>query len=208
MYVTVGAIGRMTVRWSAQLKNILLTPTIAAPLFLPPSTLSLTHTNSSVSQHSLDHTMRRATRAAAAVAIALLVTGARALPTVSRQGRYLYNADGSRFFIKGIAYQPQGLLWERSPCVEAANSLPAGSVNPNDPNNPFLEPDTFIDPLADAAGCARDLPILQQLQINAIRVYSVNSSLNHDACMDAFSQANIYTMYVNTCIFLSTNARR
>lgn len=61
-------------------------------------------------------------------------------------------------------------------------------------DNPFGEPDSFIDPLADSSGCSRDLPFLQQLGINAVRVYSVNSSLNHDSCMSAFSGANIYTM--------------
>ena len=63
-------------------------------------------------------------------------------------------------------------------------------------SNPFGEPDSFIDALADSAGCTRDLPFLQQLGVNVIRAYSVNSSLNHDSCMQALSQANIYTMYV------------
>ncbi|KAI0702424.1 Glucanosyltransferase-domain-containing protein [Cytidiella melzeri] len=120
--------------------------------------------------------MRCATRVAVVAAAAVLATSVHAIQTVSRQGKYLFNADGSRFFIKGVAYQPQG------------------AVDANDPNNPFLEPSTFIDPLADDAGCARDLPFLQQLGINAVRVYSVNSSLNHDSCMQAFSSANIYTI--------------
>ncbi|KAI0095264.1 Glucanosyltransferase-domain-containing protein [Irpex rosettiformis] len=98
-----------------------------------------------------------------------------AVQKVTRQGKYLYNADGSRFFIKGVAYQPQGDVVE-------------------DPNNPFLEPSTFIDPLADSNGCARDIPFLQQLNVTAIRVYSVNSSANHDSCMQALSGAGIYTI--------------
>lgn len=64
-----------------------------------------------------------------------------------------------------------------------------------DPNNPFSEPSTFIDPLQDGVACKRDIPFLQQLGVNTIRVYSVNSSLNHDDCMSALSAANIYTMY-------------
>jgi 1,3-beta-glucanosyltransferase GAS1 len=61
-------------------------------------------------------------------------------------------------------------------------------------NNPFEEPTEFVDPLVDVSACQRDLPFLQNLTVNVIRVYSVNSSLNHDGCMNLFSQAGIYTM--------------
>ena len=60
--------------------------------------------------------------------------------------------------------------------------------------NNFEEPSTFIDPLALGDACQRDLPYLQQLGVNVLRVYSVNSSLNHDSCMATFSNAGIYTM--------------
>ncbi len=65
-----------------------------------------------------------------------------------------------------------------------------------DPNAPFSEPSTFVDPLANAAACTRDLPYLKQLGVNAVRVYSVDASLNHDSCMQALSGAGIYLMYV------------
>lgn len=61
-------------------------------------------------------------------------------------------------------------------------------------DNGFGEPSTFVDPLALPDACARDLPFLKDLGINAIRIYSVDSSLNHDACMKAFSDAGIYTL--------------
>lgn len=64
----------------------------------------------------------------------------------------------------------------------------------NDPNNPFLEPATFIDPLADSTGCARDIPYLTQLGVNVIRVYSVDNTQDHDSCMKALETAGIYTM--------------
>jgi len=121
--------------------------------------------------------MRPATRVALTTlaAAGLLATGVQAISKVTRSGRYLYTDDGNRFFIKGVAYQEQGQL-------------------SNDPNNPFLEPENYIDPLADSNACARDIPYLQQLGVNAIRVYSVDSSRNHDACMNALSQAGIYTI--------------
>jgi 1,3-beta-glucanosyltransferase GAS1 len=33
-----------------------------------------------------------------------------AIPKVTRGGRYLYQDNGTRFYIKGIAYQPQGMF--------------------------------------------------------------------------------------------------
>jgi hypothetical protein len=76
-------------------------------------------------------------------------------------------------------------------------------------DNAFGEPSTFVDPLAIGDACKRDLPYLQELGVNTIRIYSVNSSLNHDDCMTAFSNAGIYTMYAHAsfyiCLFISNS---
>jgi hypothetical protein len=69
---------------------------------------------------------------------------------------------------------------------------------------------SFIDPLADDAACQRDLPLLQQLGVNTVRVYrydsplepsrrlylacSVNASLDHDNCVKALADADIYLL--------------
>jgi hypothetical protein len=98
-----------------------------------------------------------------------------ALPKITRTGRFLFDPSGNRFYIKGVAYQPPGVV------IQSAD-------------NPFGTPSTFTDPLADTAGCQRDLPFLQQLGVNTIRSYAVNSSLNHDGCMNLFSQNNIYVI--------------
>lgn len=48
-------------------------------------------------------------RMVAAFAAALaLSSSVYAISAVTRSGRYLYSADGSRFYIKGVAYQEQG----------------------------------------------------------------------------------------------------
>ncbi|KAJ6475444.1 Glucanosyltransferase-domain-containing protein [Mycena sanguinolenta] len=104
-----------------------------------------------------------------------------AVQKVTRVGRYMYTADGNRFYVKGIAYQTQGLII-------------------SGPDNPLDQPSTFVDNLADSAGCVRDLPFLQQLGVNAIRAYSVDSTLNHDLCMAVLSEAGIYVMWV-CCLF-------
>jgi len=117
--------------------------------------------------------MRVSLRAFAAVAT--LASTAQAISKVTRTGRYLYQDDGTRFYIKGIAYQPPGELHVSD-------------------DNEFGEPGTYTDPLADPAGCARDAPILSEAGVNALRVYSVDSSLNHDDCMKTFSDAGIYTI--------------
>jgi hypothetical protein len=41
-------------------------------------------------------------------ALTTLVETVEAISQVTRQGRYLYTADGNRFYIKGVAYQEQG----------------------------------------------------------------------------------------------------
>ena len=48
--------------------------------------------------------------AALATGILGLAVAVSALPKVTRTGRYLYSEDGTRFLIKGIAYQEQGAL--------------------------------------------------------------------------------------------------
>ncbi|KAG8220165.1 carbohydrate-binding module family 43 protein/Glycoside hydrolase family 72 protein [Butyriboletus roseoflavus] len=113
--------------------------------------------------------------AASLIFTGAILSGVQAIQTVTRAGRYLYTADGNRFYIKGVAYQEQGQVVA-------------------DPNNPFLEPSTYIDPLSNGTTCQRDLPYLQQLGINTIRAYGVNSALNHDTCMGLFSNAGIYTI--------------
>lgn len=48
------------------------------------------------------------------------------------------------------------------------------------------------DPIADAAGCKRDIVKFKDLGINTVRVYTVDNSANHDECMKALADAGIY----------------
>ncbi|KAG9103975.1 1,3-beta-glucanosyltransferase gas1 [Ceratobasidium sp. 370] len=105
---------------------------------------------------------------------------ASALPKIHAKGKYLYDESGNRFYIKGVAYQEAGQL---GPETDA-----------NAANGGYPEPTTYIDPLALGTACDRDLPYLKQLGVNAIRVYSVNSQLNHDDCMTKLNDAGIYTI--------------
>lgn len=110
----------------------------------------------------------------------LALSGTLALPQITRKGKYLYDPSGTRFYIKGVAYQPQGKLSESSQA--------------NAENGNFPEPSSYVDPLSAPGNCTRDLPYLQQLGVNALRVYSVNPQLNHDECMKTFNDNGIYVL--------------
>jgi len=55
------------------------------------------------------------------------------------------------------------------------------------------------DPIADEAGCKRDVKYFKQLGVNTIRVYTVDNTANHDVCMGLLDDAGIYlALDVNT----------
>ncbi|KAK0291204.1 1,3-beta-glucanosyltransferase [Friedmanniomyces endolithicus] len=55
------------------------------------------------------------------------------------------------------------------------------------------------DPIANVAGCTRDIVEFKKLGINTVRVYTVDNTANHDQCMAALAVAGIYlALDVNT----------
>lgn len=100
-----------------------------------------------------------------ATAFAALAGAASAIDTIVVKDRHFYTSKGEPFFIKGVDYQPGG-------------SAEVGK--------------TKWDPLSDPDICARDIALFQRLGVNTIRVYSVDTSLNHDECMTMLAAAGIY----------------
>ncbi|KAK2753453.1 beta-glucanosyltransferase [Arachnomyces sp. PD_36] len=55
------------------------------------------------------------------------------------------------------------------------------------------------DPIAEPETCKRDIKKFKELGANTIRIYSVDNSVNHDECMDALAEEEIYLVLdVNT----------
>ncbi|KAJ4352548.1 1 3-beta-glucanosyltransferase gel4 [Didymosphaeria variabile] len=84
---------------------------------------------------------------------------------------FFYTNNGSQFLMKGVAYQQ--------------NYSPNGTTDSNA---------SYTDPLADSAGCKRDLPYLKQLYTNVLRVYAIDPTKDHDDCMETFASAGIYVI--------------
>ncbi|KAI9744952.1 MAG: hypothetical protein M1818_001879 [Claussenomyces sp. TS43310] len=90
-----------------------------------------------------------------------------AVPTISVKGADFVNSNtGDRFQVVGVAYQPGG----------------SSGFNPGS------------DPLSDSSACLRDAALMQMLGVNAIRVYSVDPTLDHDLCASIFNSVGIYML--------------
>ncbi|CAO3668016.1 unnamed protein product [Rhizopus stolonifer] len=84
-------------------------------------------------------------------------------PIVTQGSKFFDSVTKQQFFIKGVAYQPRG-------------QVKSG----------------IMDPLANPTACARDAPMMAKLGTNVLRVYEVDPTLNHDACMKSFADVGIY----------------
>ncbi|TGZ80198.1 hypothetical protein EX30DRAFT_355436 [Ascodesmis nigricans] len=93
-------------------------------------------------------------------------------PIVIKGNKFFYKTNGTQFFIKGVAYQ------EDTSRGKTLDEVPR----------------EYIDPLADAAGCKRDIPYLKELGTNTIRVYSIDPTADHDDCMEQLQEAGIYVV--------------
>ncbi|EXJ77112.1 1,3-beta-glucanosyltransferase gel1 [Capronia epimyces CBS 606.96] len=103
----------------------------------------------------------------AGAAAAATVKRASGVTPITVKGNAFF-AGNSRFYIRGVDYQPGGSS-------------------------------DVADPIADEAGCKRDIVEFKKLGINTIRVYTVDNTASHDACMSALADAGIYLVLdVNT----------
>ncbi|KAF2677041.1 carbohydrate-binding module family 43 protein [Lentithecium fluviatile CBS 122367] len=89
-------------------------------------------------------------------------------PIVIKGSHFFTKTDGKAFIIRGLTYY--------SPTF--------GSFSSTQP----------VDALADGPTCERDLPFFQDLNINVLRIYYINPTLDHSACMKLLSDAGIYVV--------------
>ncbi|KAF2194180.1 carbohydrate-binding module family 43 protein [Zopfia rhizophila CBS 207.26] len=88
-------------------------------------------------------------------------------PIVIKGSHFFYKTNGSEFLFRGVGYQDQR-------------------------NN---DDQSFIDPLANVAKwCQRDIPKLQGISVNVIRVDNLDAGLDHAGCMEALADAGIYVL--------------
>lgn len=104
-----------------------------------------------------------------ALAAAAGVAVASDLPAIEISGnKFFFSNNGSQFYMKGIAYQQ-----------DTAN---------------VTADETFVDPLADVEACKRDIPYLEAVATNTIRVYALNETEDHSECMQLLNDAGIYVI--------------
>lgn len=95
-------------------------------------------------------------------------------PIVIKGSKFFYKTNGTQFYMKGVAYQQE--------------YMPNGGSTSNETNT------QYTDPISDDSSCERDIPYLQQLGTNTIRVYALDPTKKHDKCMTALANAGIYVI--------------
>jgi hypothetical protein len=99
------------------------------------------------------------------LAILLLSACAAAVEYITVDGgNFINNSTGARFSLIGVDYQPGG-------------------------SSAFT---STADPLSDGSICLRDAILMQKMGINTIRVYNLDSNLDHSECASIFNAAGIY----------------
>lgn len=114
---------------------------------------------------------------ATAAAVATMLVGRAAAdvaPIVIKGSKFFYSNNGTQFFMRGVAYQQEYSTNSSTQSDEAGGH--------------------YKDPLADVAGCTRDIPILEELRTNTIRVYALDPTADHKECMSMLADAGIYVV--------------
>ncbi|KAI1774470.1 carbohydrate-binding module family 43 protein [Hypoxylon cercidicola] len=103
----------------------------------------------------------------------LFASNAAAVDPIVMKGSKFFTKNGEQFFIKGVAYQQE------------AGGGPGGSTGSST---------KYVDPLADASVCERDIPLLEKLGVNTIRTYAIDPKADHSQCMSMLDKAGIYVV--------------
>lgn len=75
-----------------------------------------------------------------------------------------------------------------------------------EPNGATDSDTDYTDPLADATACARDIPYMKKIFTNVIRVYAIDPTADHDACMALLASNDIYVLADLSAPSLSINS--
>ncbi|QDS77965.1 hypothetical protein FKW77_001745 [Venturia effusa] len=115
--------------------------------------------------------MRGLSLAAGAAALFARSVLAELDPIVVKGSKFFYKTNGTEFFIQGVAYQQD----------YSTNGSASTTSN-----------SAYTDPLADADRCRVDIPLMKELNMNTIRVYAVDPTLDHTTCMQLLQDNGIY----------------
>ncbi|KAK7965827.1 1-3-beta-glucanosyltransferase GAS1 [Apiospora aurea] len=101
---------------------------------------------------------------------------------ISVRGRYLWRNE-ERFIIKGVVYQNN--------YVRALKTAKGREERQNDDKAAPLS-DPIADDQLEVLSCS--IPLLQELGVNTLLVYSIDNTKSHDVAMDMLAKAGIYVI--------------